>query len=87
MKTEEEIRKEIFNKVKELYRLRKNREKFVPGKTRINYAGRVYNEKEMINLVDASLDFWLTAGRFAKQFEGELAKFLGMKYWYFIPSF
>ncbi len=80
MKTEKEIREEIFNKVKELYRLRKNREKFVPGKTRINYAGRVYNEKEMINLVDASLDFWLTAGRFAKQFEGELAKFLGMKY-------
>lgn len=80
MKREKEIRREIFNKVKKIYRLRKEKEQFVPGKTRINYAGRVYNEKEMINLVDASLDFWLTAGRYAKQFEEEFAKFLGVKY-------
>jgi dTDP-4-amino-4,6-dideoxygalactose transaminase/intein/homing endonuclease len=80
MKTEKEIRKEIFDRVKKLYKLRKEQESFIPGKTRINYAGRVYDEKEMICLVDASLDFWLTAGRFAKQFEEELAKFLGMKY-------
>ena len=56
MKTEKQIRKEIFEKVKELYNLRKNQEKFIPGKTRINYAGRVYDEKEIISLVDASLD-------------------------------
>jgi CDP-6-deoxy-D-xylo-4-hexulose-3-dehydrase len=80
MKTEKEIRKEIFDRVKKLYKLRKEQESFIPGKTRINYAGRVYDEKEMICLVDASLDFWLTSGRFAQQFEGELAKFLGMKY-------
>jgi len=80
MKTEKQIRKEIFDRIKRLYKLRKEQESFIPGKTRINYAGRVYDEKEMISLVDASLDFWLTAGRFAKQFEGELAKFLGMKY-------
>jgi CDP-6-deoxy-D-xylo-4-hexulose-3-dehydrase len=55
-------------------------EDFIPGKTYISYAGRVYDEKEMISLVDASLDFWLTAGRYAKQFEEELAKFLGVKY-------
>ena len=77
---EKKIRKEIFAKVRKLHELGKSQEKFIPGKTRINYAGRVYDEKEMICLVDASLDFWLTAGRFAKQFEGELAKFLGMKY-------
>ena len=65
MKTEKQIRQAIFNKVKELYRLSKNEEKFIPGKTRVNYAGRVYDEKEIINLVDASLDFWLTAGRYA----------------------
>ncbi|GAI96571.1 unnamed protein product [marine sediment metagenome] len=80
MKTEKEIRKEIFDKVKELYILRNNQEKFIPGKTNINYAGRVYDEKEMISLVDASLDFWLTSGRFAQQFEKEFAKFLGLKY-------
>jgi CDP-6-deoxy-D-xylo-4-hexulose-3-dehydrase len=53
---------------------------FVPGKSRINYAGRVYDEKEMINLVDSSLDFWLTSGRYAEKFEKEFAKFLGVKY-------
>jgi len=80
MRYKKEIREEIFNKVKEIYRSRKNQEKFTPGKTRINYAGRVYDEKEMIALVDASLDFWLTVGRYAKQFEEEFAKFLGVKY-------
>lgn len=80
MKTEKEIRKEIFNKVKELYWLRKNQEKFISGETRINYAGRVYDDKEMISLVDSSLDFWLTAGRYAKQFEENFAKFLGVKH-------
>jgi len=80
MKTEKQFRKEIFEKVRKLYELRKKEEKFIPGKTRINYAGRVYNEKEMINLVDASLDFWLTSGRFAEKFEQGLAEFLGLKY-------
>lgn len=46
----------------------------------IHYAGKVYDEKEMISLVDASLDFWLTSGRFAEKFEKELANFLGVKY-------
>ena len=80
MKTEKEIRKEIFNRVKELHQLRKNREKFIPGKTKVYYSGIVYDEKDIINLVDASLDFWLTMGRYAKQFEENFAKFLGMKY-------
>jgi CDP-6-deoxy-D-xylo-4-hexulose-3-dehydrase len=80
MRTEKDIREEIFKKVIELYELGRNQARFVPGETRINYAGRVYDEKEMISLVDASLDFWLTTGRYAKQFEEELAKFLGVKY-------
>lgn len=80
MRTEKEIREEIFEKVIELYNLQKSQAKFEPGKTQINYAGRVYDEKEMISLVDASLDFWLTTGRYAKQFEEELAKFMGVRY-------
>ncbi|HEC00257.1 MAG TPA: lipopolysaccharide biosynthesis protein RfbH [Sphingomonadales bacterium] len=54
-------------------------EQFSPG-DRINYAGRVYDEKEMINLVGSSLDFWLTTGRYAEKFEQEFARFLGVKY-------
>lgn len=80
MKTPREINQEIFKKVIELFRLRGKRAKFIPGKTLINYAGRVYDEKELINLVDASLDFWLTAGKYAQKFEKEFTKFLGMKY-------
>ncbi len=53
---------------------------FIQGNDYIPYAGRVYDEKEMISLVDSALDFWLTAGRYAKQFETEFAEFLGAKY-------
>ncbi|KIQ95147.1 L-glutamine:2-deoxy-scyllo-inosose aminotransferase [Anoxybacillus thermarum] len=57
----------------------KNEAKFKEGDT-IPYAGRVFDEKEIINLIDSSLDFWLTTGRYAKQFEEKFAKFLGVKY-------
>lgn len=47
---------------------------------RINYAGRVYNEEEVCNLVDASLDFWLTAGKYTEEFESGFAKYLDIPY-------
>jgi CDP-4-dehydro-6-deoxyglucose reductase, E1 len=78
MKTEKEIRDEIFKRVAELYSLRNSQKKRIPGKDNLSYAGRVYDEKEMISLVDASLDFWLTSGRYAKRFEEELARFVGV---------
>ncbi len=74
------LKKEIFNLVAEYYREKHNPKPFIPGETYIQYAGRVYDEKEMISLVDSALDFWLTAGRFAKQFEEEFTKFLGVKH-------
>ncbi|OGZ65384.1 MAG: lipopolysaccharide biosynthesis protein RfbH [Candidatus Staskawiczbacteria bacterium RIFCSPHIGHO2_02_FULL_43_16] len=77
--SEESIRKEIFKKVEEFHRSKKPRP-FVPGKTPVPYGGRVYDEKEMVGLVDASLDFYLTAGRFAKKFQEEFSKFLGVKH-------
>ena len=52
---------------------------FAPG-SRIPYAGRVFDEKEIIALVDSSLDFWLTAGRYADRFEKDFAKFIGVKH-------
>ncbi|MDD5131508.1 MAG: lipopolysaccharide biosynthesis protein RfbH [bacterium] len=77
---ENKIRNNILKKIKAFHQAGKNREKFVPGKTLINYAGRIYDDKEMINLIDASLDFWLTAGRYAQEFEQKLADFLKVKY-------
>ncbi len=50
---------------------------YQPG-DRINYAGRVFDERELVSLVDSSLDFWLTAGDYAKRFESELAAYLGV---------
>jgi CDP-6-deoxy-D-xylo-4-hexulose-3-dehydrase len=53
---------------------------FIHGNSKINYAGRIFDEKEMISLVDSALDFWLTTGRYAEKFEKEFAEFLGVKH-------
>ncbi len=74
------LRKEILDKVKEYYLLAHKKQKFIPGKSIIPYSGRIYDEKELMCLVDSALEFWLTAGRFARQFEKEFAEFLGVKH-------
>ena len=79
---EDEIRNEIFEKITLLYKLRAEKEVFTPGVTPIRYAGRVYDEKEMIALVDSALDFWLTSGRYSERFEKDLAAFIGVKHCY-----
>ncbi len=75
---EEFLRGEILERVREIYRLRKESEKFVAGSSRVNYSGRVFDEKEMGALVDSSLDFWLTLGKEGKEFEKRFAEYLGM---------
>src|ERR1017187_5949621 len=52
---------------------------FVPGSTPVPISGRVFDEEELELLVESSLDFWLTTGRFAEQFEREFAKFVGVR--------
>jgi len=86
MKNKIALRKEIFKKVSEFYRVFHKKSGFAPGKTIIKYGGRVYDEKEMISLVDAALDFWLTSGRFTDKFERSLADFLGMKHCLLVNS-
>jgi CDP-4-dehydro-6-deoxyglucose reductase, E1 len=75
--TEEEkkIRQEIFALVGKLYKHKYQEKPFIPGKTPVRYAGRFFDEKEIINLVDASLDFWLTSGRYAEELESRLAQY------------
>lgn len=53
---------------------------FVAGKTFINYGGRYFDDNELVNLIDSSLDFWLTAGPWAHKFETRFAQWLGVKY-------
>ena len=75
-----EAREEIKGLVAEYYnQFKKNKKEFAPG-DRITYASRVYDEKEMMALTDATLDFWLTTGRFADQFEKNFAKWLGVRF-------
>ncbi len=80
MKKTEEIKQKIINLTKEYYVAKEKEEQLYKEGNRINYAGRIFNEDELINLVDSSLEFWLTSGRYTTQFETNLAKFLGIQY-------
>lgn len=74
---------EILEKVREYYRLfhePSQQVAFVPGENRIHYAGRVFDEQELCHLVDASLEFWLTYGRYSRTFEQRLAEYLGIRF-------
>ncbi len=83
---EKKIRKKILKAVSQYYRqAHLPKRPFVPG-AKIPYAARVFDEAEMTALVDSALDFWLTAGRYAKNFEGELSDFLGIRHCLLVNS-
>ena len=80
-KTQEQARREILDLVADYcktYHIN-NKKKYEPG-DRIPYASRVYDETEMVNLVDSALEFWLTSGRYTDEFEAKLAEYLGVRY-------
>ena len=79
MRSEDTIREEILDRVRELYSAREEKKEFVPGKSKVNYAGRVFDEKEMVAVIDSALDFWLTLGPKGVQFCNEFKGYLGMK--------
>ncbi len=84
--SEAEARDQIRELVTAFYHdFREKKEPFREG-DRINYAGRVFDEKEMCALTDAMLDFWLTTGRFADQFEKEFAEWIGVRYVHLVNS-
>ena len=85
-KTEAEAREQIKALVAQYYKdFKEPKKAFEPG-DRINYASRVFDEKEMQALTDAALDFWLTTGRFAEQFEKDFASWIGVKYAHLVNS-
>ena len=76
----EALRHEILDKVRAYHQASKvGQTSFRPGQNPVHYAGRVHDADELITLVDSSLDFWLTAGRFTEEFEAGLAEFLGIE--------
>jgi CDP-4-dehydro-6-deoxyglucose reductase, E1 len=75
----EELREKIRELTAEYYSEAFSAKPFVPGETPVQVAGRVFDAAEMESLVDSALDFWLTTGRFAEQFEREFARFIGVR--------
>ena len=85
-KNEAEAREQIKEMVAQYYHdFKEKKTEFKPG-DRISYASRVFDEKEMQALTDATLDFWLTTGRFADEFEKEFAKWIGVKFAHLVNS-
>jgi CDP-6-deoxy-D-xylo-4-hexulose-3-dehydrase len=85
-KNEKEAREQIKILISRYYHdFKENKKPFNPG-DRISYASRVFDEKELCALTDATLDFWLTTGRFAEQFEKEFAAWIGVQYAHLVNS-
>ncbi len=78
--TADELRSAILALTREYYAANWIAQPFEPGVHPVPVAGRVFDRDELTNLVDASLDFWLTTGRYAKQFERELARYAGTRF-------
>lgn len=78
--SEDAAREEIKTLVEQFYHQFKEKTHPFQSGDRISYASRVFDEKEMCSLVDAALDFWLTTGRYAEEFEREFAKWLGVRF-------
>ncbi|MBF9018673.1 MULTISPECIES: lipopolysaccharide biosynthesis protein RfbH [unclassified Oceanispirochaeta] len=79
-KNEKELRAEIAGLVKDFYDVKFKDEFYIPGETPVRYAGRVFDETELQALVDSSLDFWLTSGRYTDEFESEFADLFDLEY-------
>jgi len=78
MSTASQLREQIAALVRQYYQAQFGTRTFTPGKDLIHYAGRVFDEQELTSLVDSSLDFFLTANRYADRFEADFAEFLGV---------
>ena len=79
------MREEILNKVKDYFQVN-GQKNIVPGADYIPVSGKVIDEEDLLNVVDASLDMWFTTGRFAKQFENEFAQFMNQRYCLIVNS-
>lgn len=85
-KNEQELRAEISGLVKDYYKVKFADRPFESGKSQVRYAGRVFDEREIQSLVEASLDFWLTSGRFSEEFETAFSAFTGAEYSFLVNS-
>ena len=78
MSTANALRAQIASLVRQYHREQFSNRSFNPATDLVHYAGRVFDDEELCNLVDSSLDFFLTANRYAERFESEFADYLGL---------
>ena len=83
---EQDLRSQVFESVKAYYQYKFPERSFTAGKTYVPVSGKVFDESEVLNLVDASLDFWLTTGRYAAEFEKRFAEWIGVKHCLLVNS-
>lgn len=82
----DELRAEILALVRRYHAANWPETTFVPGESPVPVSGRVFDEEELVHLVDSSLDFWLTTGRFAARFEKDFAKLMGPRHCLLVNS-
>jgi CDP-6-deoxy-D-xylo-4-hexulose-3-dehydrase len=85
-RSKEEVRAAILELTREFHALNWPETEFVPGQSPVPVSGRVFDADEVVSLVDSSLDFWLTTGRFAEQFENDFAKVMGLRHCLLVNS-
>ncbi|TRU85439.1 MAG: lipopolysaccharide biosynthesis protein RfbH [Microcystis novacekii Mn_MB_F_20050700_S1] len=84
--TEAELRSQVFQAVQKYYDFKFQPRTFVAGQTYVPVSGKVFDEQELVKLVDSSLDFWLTTGRYAAEFEERFAQWMGVKHCLLVNS-
>lgn len=77
--SKETLHAEILKLVRQYHQEAFPAKAFLPGTTPVQYAGRVFDAEEIVNLVDSSLEFWLTTGRYAADFERKFARYMGIR--------
>ena len=83
---EQELRSEVFTAVQKYYNFKFQHRQFIPGQTYIPVSGKVFDDEELLRLIDSSLDFWLTTGRYAAEFEMRFAEWMGVKHCLLVNS-
>ena len=83
---EQDLRSQVFESVRAYYQYKFPEKNFIAEETYVPVSGKVFDEAEVLNLVDASLDFWLTTGRYAAEFEKRFAEWIGVKHCLLVNS-
>ena len=84
--TADALRAQILDLVREYHQAAFPPADFVPGSSPVPVSGRVFDDDDLVKLVDSSLDFWLTTGRYAHEFEREFAKRMGVRHCLLVNS-